>query len=129
MICEILLFLLWIASSDAATQQLKPLNRPPEGLAVLLNKVAIHAQDKWKYMGIQLNIPMDKLDSMIVADPIGSYAKIFNWWQRNGSPPYTWATIIDALRAPMVGEARLAHEVEDWVITRSTQRIRQYSIV
>ena len=106
-----------IASSDAATQQLKPLNRPPRCLADLLSKVAKHARDKWKHMGIQLNVPMDQLDPMIVEDPIGCYVKIFNWWQRNGSPPYTWATIIDALRAPIVGEVQLAHELEEWLTT------------
>ena len=112
--------MLWIASSDVATQQLKPFNRPPGCLADLLNKVAAHARDKWRNMGIQLNIPMDQLDSMTATDPIGYYAKIFNWWQKNGSPPYTWATIIDALRAPIVGEVQLAHELEEWLTHSGT---------
>ena len=71
-------------------------------------------------MGLQLNIPMDQLNSMTTTDPISCYADIFNWWQRNGSPPYTWATIIDALRAPIVGEVQLAHELEKWLILHST---------
>ena len=105
-----------LASSDAATQQLKPLNRQPEYLD-LLNKVAAHTRDKWWIMGIQLNIPTDQLNSMTATDPISCYADVFNWWQRNGSPPYTWATIIDALRAPIVGEVQLAHELEEWLTT------------
>ena len=108
--------LLWIASSDAATQQLKPLNRPPEYLD-LLDKVAARARDKWRKMGVQLNIPTDQLKSMTATDPIVCYANVFNWWQRNGSPPYTWATIIDALRASMVGEVQLACELEEWITT------------
>ena len=115
--------MLWIVSSDAATQQLKPLNRPPEYLD-LLNKVAARARDKWRMMGLQLNIPMDQLNSMTATDPISCYADVFNWWQRNGSPPYTWATIIDALRAPIVGEVQLAHELEKWLIHSTSQQFR-----
>ena len=54
-------------------------------------------------------------------DPVRCLADIFDVWQRNGSPPYTWATIIDALRAPIVGEVRLARELEEWVIHSTTQ--------
>ena len=115
--------ILWIASSDAATQHLKPLNRPPKHLD-LLNKVAARARDKWRMMGLQLNIPMDQLNAMTATDPISCYADVFNWWQRNGSPPYTWATIIDALRTPIVGEIQLAHELEEWVIRSTTQQFK-----
>ena len=79
--------------------------------------MAARATDKWKCIGIQLDIPMDQLNSMTATDPIICYADVFNWWQRNGSPPYTWATIIDALRAPIVGEVQLAHELEEWLGT------------
>ena len=111
---------LYIASSDAAAQIelqpiVKPLNRPPEHYT-LLNKVAVDAMDKWKKIGLALDIPMGQLNSITTTDPILCYADIFNWWQRNGSPPYTWATIIDALRAPIVGEVQLAHELEEWVL-------------
>ena len=75
-------------------------------------------------MGVQLNIPTDQLNSMTATDPISCYADVFNWWQRNGSPPYTWATIIDALRAPIVGEVRLAHELEQWLIHSTTRQFR-----
>ena len=119
---------LYTASSDAATQIelqpiVKPLNRPPE-YYTLLNKVAVGAMDKWKKIGLALDIPIGQLNSITTTDPILCYADIFNWWQRNGSPPYTWATIIDALRAPIVGEARLAHELEEWIIHSTTQRFR-----
>ena len=113
--------MLCIASPNAAAQvQLKPLNRPPE-YYTLLNKVAVDAMDKWKKIGLALNIPIGQLNSITTTDPILCYAEIFNWWQRNGSPPYTWATIIDALRAPMVGEVQLAHELEEMVIHSTTQ--------
>ena len=112
-----------IASPNAAAQvevQLKPLNRPLE-YNFLLNKVAVDAMDKWKKIGLVLNIPIGQLNSITTTDPILCYAEIFNWWQRNGSPPYTWATIIDALRAPIVGEVQLAHELEEMVTNSTTQ--------
>ena len=112
-----------ITSSNAAAQvelQLKPLNRPPEHYT-LLNKVGVGAMDKWKKIGLALDIPVSQLNSITTTDPILCYAEIFNWWQRNGSPPYTWATIIDVLRAPIVGEVQLAHELEKWVIHSTTQ--------
>ena len=105
-----------VASSNAASQQLKPLNRPPEYLD-LLNKVATRVRHKWEEIGLQLSIDRSYLKSIwsIKQDPVRCLADIFDVWQRNGSPPYTWATIIDALRAPVVGEVQLAHELEDQV--------------
>ena len=108
-----------ITSPNGAGQveaQLKPLNRSPEYYP-LLNKLAVGAVDKWKEIGQALDIPMGQLNSVTTTDPILCYADVLNWWQRNGSPPYTWATIIDALRAPIVGEVQLAHELEEWITT------------
>ena len=110
---------LYGASSNGGPQvepQLKPLNRPPE-YYFLLNKLAVDAKDKWKEIGQALDIPVGQLNSITMTDPILCYVDVFNWWQRNGSPPYTWATIIDALRAPIVGEVQLAHELEEWLTT------------
>ena len=36
---------------------------------------------------------------------------MFDLWERKGSPPYTWATNIDALRADIVGEDYCALEL------------------
>ena len=113
--------MLWIASSDAATQQLKPLNRPPEYLD-LLNKVATRVRYKWEEIGMQLNIDGSHLKSIWITrqDPVRCFADIFDVWQRRGSPPYTWATIIDALRAPIVDEIQLANELEESLIHSTT---------
>ena len=78
---------------------------------------------KWEEIGLQLSIDRSHLKSIWITrqDPVRCFADIFDVWQRNSSPPYTWATIIDALRAPIVGEGRLAHELEEWVIHSTTQ--------
>ena len=113
---------MWTVSSDAATQQLKPLNRPPEYLD-LLNKVAARVRDKWEEIGLQLSIDRSHLKSIWITrqNPVFCFADVLDAWKRNGSPPYMWATIIDALKAPIVGEVQLAHELEEWVTNFTTQ--------
>ena len=34
-------------------------------------------------------------------------AEVFDLWQKRGSPPYTWTTIIGVLKAELVGEVQL----------------------
>ena len=75
---------------------------PPEYLD-LLNKVATRVRHKWEEIGLQLGIDIGHLKSIWSQrqNPVRCLADIFDiMWQKNGSPPYTWATIIDALRAP-----------------------------
>ena len=109
-------------ASSQEEPQLKPLNRAPEYLD-LLNKVAARVRHKWEEIGLQLSIDMSYLKSIwtMKQDPVRCFADIFDVWQRNGSPPYTWATIIDALRAPIVGEVQLACELEEWLINSIAQ--------
>ena len=46
--------------------------------------------------------------------------QVFDRWENSAlsRSPYTWATIIDVLNTEVVGEKRLASEVEDWVISQ-----------
>ena len=96
---------------DRSTAHLA-LQRPPK-VSVLLNKVAAEASDKWKKLGQQLDIEHHKLKTISKEndDILDCFAEL---WKRGGSPPYTWATIIDALRAKIVGEVQLAYELEQW---------------
>ena len=99
---------------DRSTAHLA-LQRPPK-VSVLLNKVAAEASDKWKKLGQQLDIEHHKLKTISKEndDILDCFAEL---WKRGGSPPYTWATIIDALRAKIVGEVQLAYELEQWVMS------------
>ena len=79
-------------------------DRPPE-MDDLLNMVAAKAKSSWEQVAVQLKISLGDVDSIRnakMADAISCYTEVFKVWQRRGSPPYTWATIIDALRAPAV---------------------------
>ena len=79
----------------------------------LLNRVASRAMDKWEVLGLQLNIPPHQLRTIQKGSPIMSFADVFDIWERKSDPPFTWATIVEALRSPIVNENSLAKEIED----------------
>ena len=83
----------------------------------LLNKVSFKASDKWELIGLQLNIEGHQLTTISTEtkNAILRHERVFRMWQTRGSPPFTWATIVNALRAPIVGEERLANDLEEWV--------------
>ena len=102
---------------DRSTAHLS-LQRPPK-VSVLLNRVAAKAPNKWKKLGQQLDIEYQKLMTFPREndDSVDCFARVFDLWKRGGSPPYTWATIIDALRGDIVGEVQLAYELEQWIMS------------
>ena len=81
----------------------------------LLNRVASRAMAKWEVLGLQLNIPPQQLSTIQKGNPILCYADVFDIWERKSDPPFTWATIVEALRSPIVKENSLAKEIEDWL--------------
>ena len=83
----------------------------------LMNRVAARCMDQWKLVGIQLEIEdaqLNSIKSSCRTDP-QCFAEVFNHWKRKGSPPYTWAKIIDVLKAPSVGEEKVARDLEEWL--------------
>ena len=103
-------------SSSQKTDRSELLNRPPT-FTDLMNGVATKVVSKWQMIGILLHVSYSELEriSKEKDDIFMRLAEVFDLWQKRGSPPYTWTTIIDALRAPLVGEVQLAKEVEEWV--------------
>lgn len=75
---------------------------------------------KWRMLGIQLHIDQEKLESIESRnrDDLECCAKVFQIWKKAANPqaPYTWATIINALKAPIVKEIELANELEKWLV-------------
>ena len=85
----------------------------------LLHRVASRATDKWKRVGLELDIEHHQLNTISRShcqDAFECYCEVFSLWQRKADPPFTWATIIDALRSPFVRENALAQEIEDWLL-------------
>ena len=92
-----------------------PLQSAPE-ITDLLNLIAARAmQWKWKVVGLQLKISLQLLNSIDekYKQTVLCYAEMFQVWKNNGDSPFTWGTIIDALKAPIVGEAQLATELQE----------------
>lgn len=84
----------------------------------LMNKVGCLIPDKWKDIGIQLNISYHRLKD-IQSEVAGlpnrnqqAFYKVFHYWKTKKTSPYTWETIIKALEAPAVGENRLANDLK-----------------
>ena len=97
--------------------RLSPLEKQPEQ-SDLLNQVATKVTDKWKNLGLQLEIEPDKVETISKenqGDSLLCCAEMLEVWRNHGSPPYTWGTVINALRAEFVREIRLADELEHWV--------------
>ena len=81
----------------------------------LMNDVAATIPAKWRVFGIQLNVSSNELDRIWDENPQdcqGSFQKMLDHWKKTSTSPYTWRTIIDALKAPAVGEVARANYLE-----------------
>ena len=84
----------------------------------LLNQVASRALNKWEMIGLQLGIRPHQLIAfkmVHLGDPMKCYMEVFSLWENKAEQPFTWATIIDALKSPMVGKVKLAQDIEMWL--------------
>ena len=72
---------------------------------------ALHSVcDKWYKIGVQLEVPIPNLKN-IARDSMDPLCDILDYWMRNNPSP-SWRHLVDALKAPSVGENRLAEEIE-----------------
>ena len=69
----------------------------------------------WREVGRELGLSGEELDTIKKksGDWRHCFSDVFQSWRKQGSPPYTWASIIRALRAPEVWEIGLSMEVEE----------------
>ena len=88
----------------------------------LMNDVAAHAKS-WRDIGLQLLLMPSELDGIEQSrnkDINQCYADVFEKWKKAGEPPFTWRTIIDALRSPSVKNNDLADRIEKkYVVERN----------
>ena len=83
----------------------------------LMNDVAAVIPAKWRFVGVQLKLPKGTLDEIQAQnagrpdDSKHSFEQVFDRWRSLGTSPYTWMTMINALRSPAVGEVTLANEL------------------
>ena len=94
-----------------------PLNKPPE-LLEFLSQVASKARDKWEMIGLVLNIMPDQLNviSKKHHNPMLCYSEVFTTWKNKEKPAkFTWTTIVEALKSPVVEENKLAGDIVQWL--------------
>ena len=86
-------------------------------LTDLMNDVAAEIPSKWRSVGIQLKLQRRTLDTIqhenagMPDSNIHSFEQVFTEWKKQKTSPHTWETIINALRAPAVGEIEVADTV------------------
>ena len=90
--------------------------KPPK-MRDLLEQVASKAKDKWKLMGFALNLKQDQLNtiSQNCMDSVLCYSEVFSAWEKTQPASFTWTTIVEALKSPIVGENNLARDIVEWL--------------
>ena len=84
----------------------------------LMTHIAYEAPTKWRQVGLQLRIPIATLNAFKTQndDPDELYIQVFEQWEREQKVPYTWRTMINALKA--VKECRVTNDIIEWLRTR-----------
>ena len=96
-----------------------PLRSPPK-LVDFLEQVAVKVSANWWMLGLKLGIEPHELDEIAKQNKdhgVHCLQKVMVLWKDKANPPYTWATVIDALKSPIVGEKSVAQDVEMWLKT------------
>ena len=79
-----------------------------------MDEVASKVPAKWKIISIQLGLTLadqQHIAAITSNDPVQSFTVVFTIWKNRTTKPYTWSTVIEALKAPSVDEVRLAQEL------------------
>ena len=96
-----------------------------------MNEIAAVIPSKWRAVGIQLSISKGTLDSIQnnhgwkPQTCLDSFEEVFGVWKDQATTgatcsPYTWQTMIDALKTPAVGEVALADSLEQKLTMAAT---------
>lgn len=79
-----------------------------------MNDVAVMVPAKWRYVGIQLNVPhkdLDNIQSQVAGMPdsnVEAFRQTLDKWSTLDPHKFAWSTIIGALETLSVGENDLA---------------------
>ena len=87
----------------------------------LMNEVASKIPTHWRQVGCELGLTAEQLnciDQQRRGIQMNCFSDVFEWWKNQQTQPYTWATIIRALRAPQVNQPRLADTLQGQFIRR-----------
>lgn len=83
-------------------------------LQTLVKHVGAKAQDQFENIGLGLNLTKPELNAIKSECNNNSkscFIEIFQKWEQNTTPPYTWMTIIEILESDLVQRKDLALEL------------------
>jgi len=95
-------------------------------LRELMNDVAAKVVS-WKNFAIQLQlttVEIDRIDNQERGDTKECFREVFSLWRKKTTPPYTWTTVISALKSPCVSENCVAMELEQKYQTVHNKSVR-----
>ena len=83
-------------------------------MSVLANRVAAVVPDKWKKVAVQLELSQGEIKAIQKDedDSFDRFMAVMYQWKQSLSKPFTWPTLVSALRSPSVNETRLADELK-----------------
>ena len=85
---------------------------PP--IPTLMNIVAANSIN-WQGVGIELGLAAPEVERIRAEqrdDVFKCFYEVFQCWYNQKTKPYTWATIILALKAPHINQQRIAGRLE-----------------
>ena len=86
---------------------------PTLSLPNFLNHVGVNIASRWQEFGILLDIPLSDLDTYPAHSCAACLSRVFDSWQRKGSPEFSWETVINVLESPLLNEMQLAKKVRE----------------
>ena len=92
----------------------------PLSLPVFLTHVGSQIPNKWRQFGILLHIPWSELETYPAHSCMDCFARLFDTWEGNRSPEFSWETVIKVLESPLLKERSLAHKVREMMTTVTT---------
>lgn len=87
-------------------------------LSIFLNHIGSQMPSKWRSFGILLDIPFSEMDTYPSQNCVDCFARVFDTWQKKGSPEFSWKTVIDVLESPLLEERQLAQKVRQMIAAR-----------
>ena len=73
--------------------------------------------NKWRTFGILLDISWSELETYPAHSCMDCFARVFDTWERKGSPEFSWETVINVLENPLLEERSLAQKVREMMTT------------
>ena len=81
-----------------------------------MNDVAAKIPARWRDVAIKLGLEVEELNSVDERvpsrDPHQCYYHVFNIWKAKNTTPYTWESVIKALKSSSVDEQKIAEDIE-----------------